>query len=184
MQTRSATWIAFGAALVFGFGVACVVDLPPNGKYACDSDADCGGNGYVCTPASAGPRYCCPKTGGEVCDGKDNDCNGVVDDVAPDPCYTGDPATQGRGLCHGGTKACAADGGNACSGQVIPVVELCNQQDDDCDGVNDNGFDLNTDNRNCGVCGRGCSVPLRCEDGGCAVPVETNCADGIDNEGD
>jgi hypothetical protein len=149
MQTRSSTWIAIGAALVFGFGVACVVDLPPDGKYTCLSDADCGGNGYVCTPASAGPRYCCKPTGAEACDRNDNDCNGVADDVPATPCYSGDMATLGRGLCHGGTQACA-DGGSICVGEVTPVPEQCNQQDDDCDGAADDGFDFQNDPRNCG----------------------------------
>src|SRR4051812_40532308 len=183
MQTRSATWFAFRAAIVVGVRVACVVDLPPDGKYTCSSDADCGGNGYVCTPASGGPRYCCQPGGAEVCDGKDNDCNGAVDDVAPDPCYTGSMSTLGVGRCHGGTQACA-DGGLVCAGQVTPVPELCNQLDDNCNGVPDDGFDFKNDPRNCGNCGVGCALPQRCEDGGCAFPTETACNDGIDNDGD
>ncbi|HVE81242.1 MAG TPA: MopE-related protein [Myxococcales bacterium] len=182
MRMHSATWIAFGAAAVFGFWMGCIV-TPPDGKYACASDQDCGGGGYVCTPAGAGPRFCCKPSGAEVCDGQDNDCNGAIDDVAPDSCYTGTQNTAGVGLCHAGTAACA-DGGSICVGQVVPVTEICNQADDDCNGRIDETFNLKVDPLNCGRCGVGCSAPLRCEDGGCAIPIETNCGDGLDNDGD
>ncbi len=56
-----------------------------------------------------------------------------------------------------------ADGGGV-SGDGVPsncvrTVELCNGLDDDCDGVIDNGFDLQTDNGNCGACGTVCNFP-------------------------
>jgi len=183
MRTNSVSWVAFGSAVVVGFGLACVVDLPPDGKYTCASDADCGGEGYVCAPAAAGPRYCCKPTGAETCDGRDNDCNGVADDITPAGCYSGLPGTQNVGPCRTGAHACS-DGGVICSGQIVPVVESCNQLDDDCDGTVDDGFDLRNDPNNCGRCGVGCFNPLRCEDGGCAFPVETACGDGVDNDGD
>ncbi|HEU4758983.1 MAG TPA: MopE-related protein, partial [Dehalococcoidia bacterium] len=177
------TWVAFGAALVFGFGVACVVDLPPDGRYTCTVNTDCGGDDYVCTPAGAGPRFCCKPTGAEVCDGQDNDCNGVVDDVSPDPCYSGPAGTAGVGRCRGGTQACA-DGGSICAGEVVPTPEVCNTADDNCNGLVDDGFDFRSDPNNCGRCGVGCALPLRCEDGGCSIPTETICNDNIDNDGD
>ena len=184
MRNSSAAGIAFAAAAVFGFGVGCFVDLPPDGKYICTGDADCGGDGYVCTPSiGAGPRFCCKPSGAETCDAVDNDCNGVTDDIPPNACYTGTSGTLNVGPCHGGTESCS-DGGWVCVGEVVPRQELCNSADDDCNGVNDNGFDFRTDPNNCGICGRGCAQPLRCEDGGCAVPIETICNDNIDNDGD
>src|SRR5262249_28440297 len=38
----------------------------------------------------------------------------------------------------------------------VPRAEVCNGLDDDCDGVIDNGFNLNTDVNNCGMCGHQC----------------------------
>src|SRR5262249_32679817 len=38
----------------------------------------------------------------------------------------------------------------------IPSPEVCNDKDDDCDGVADNGFDKTKDPNNCGTCGMQC----------------------------
>jgi hypothetical protein len=80
----------------------------------------------------------------EICDGGDNDCNGISDEGCDcvnglnQPCYSGAPATEGVGLCHGGTQTCA-DGqwSPGCAGEVTPTSESCNSQDDDCDGSTD-----------------------------------------------
>ncbi|GMV40753.1 MAG: hypothetical protein AMXMBFR64_24690 [Myxococcales bacterium] len=70
----------------------------------------------------------------EVCDGKDNDCNGLTDDivVAQDCDVTNDFGTcKGKVDCVGGVKKCVGPEASK---------ELCNSKDDDCDGVVDNGF--------------------------------------------
>ncbi|MBK9299877.1 MAG: putative metal-binding motif-containing protein [Bacteroidetes bacterium] len=42
---------------------------------------------------------------------------------------------------------------------INPLVsEICNTIDDDCDGIVDEGFNLNTDVNNCGFCGNACIV--------------------------
>ncbi len=104
----------------------------------------------------------CPLPGSaEICDGNDNDCNGAVDDVAP-----ADLASQCDGLVAGDShvsawacvaSACAVD---ACDGGwwnhtpevsdgceyectvAAPPVEVCNGDDDDCNGVTDDVADL------------------------------------------
>jgi hypothetical protein len=54
-------------------------------------------------------------------------------------------------------------------GMCMPQVESCNQADDDCDGVVDNGYDLMTDTRHCGVCNMRCTQPTSiCCKGSCA----------------
>lgn len=72
----------------------------------------------------------------EVCDGRDNDCNCVVDDLPVEFFYTGPPDTVGRGLCAPGIRYCA-------SGQIVevpdttPTPEVCDGEDNDCDGTAD-----------------------------------------------
>jgi len=96
----------------------------------------------------------------EVCDGLDNDCNGIVDDGVEGEgtaCATGAP-----GACAAGRSACLA-GHLSCEPVVDAVDEVCNVIDDDCDGVIDEG------QRNaCGRCG--------------VAPAET--CDGMDNDCD
>lgn len=77
----------------------------------------------------------------EICDnGKDDDCDGEIDngcgckDGETRPCYTGKTETQGKGICKAGTQTCAQKTWSACQGEQLPQPEVCNGQDDDCDG--------------------------------------------------
>jgi hypothetical protein len=58
-------------------------------------------------------------------------------DVDPLPCYTGDPETLARGECAAGSSECRAGAWGPCEGEVTPLVETCNEKDDDCDGAVD-----------------------------------------------
>lgn len=53
------------------------------------------------------------------------------------------------------------------------AVETCDRADEDCDGLVDEGFDLSTDPRNCGSCGRSCGSREVCTDGICMFPPLT-----------
>ena len=73
----------------------------------------------------------------EICDGKDNDCNGQVDDATTDTggsCNTGN-----KGICSAGTDTCK-NGSIFCKQNLDPGTETCNGLDDNCDGVPDDGF--------------------------------------------
>jgi hypothetical protein len=106
---------------------------------------------WTCDADDAGVKVCtCTKTNGgvEVCDGKDNDCDGVVD--------------------NGATAVCVASGG----GSFSTCIELdgggaaceCPKTGTACGS--DPCVDLQSDGKNCGRCGRDCQYP---GGGGCSA---------------
>ncbi|HEU0035349.1 MAG TPA: MopE-related protein [Kofleriaceae bacterium] len=79
----------------------------------------------------AGDGGPCVNTGPEVCDDKDNDCDGTVDEDVP----TIDDCNK-LGECTGAIRQCTA-GVMVCSKK--PTAEVCDNKDNDCDGTVDNG---------------------------------------------
>lgn len=72
----------------------------------------------------------------EICDGKDNDCNGSIDEG--DPGGGGSCATGNLGVCALGTAHC--DGGQVQCYQIQQASsEICDGKDNDCDGQSDEG---------------------------------------------
>ena len=80
----------------------------------------------------------------EICNGKDDDCDGQIDEGnvcgGGNPCVVGQSCTTGLpGQCAAGTSACpnGMNGAMVCVQNVQPSAETCNGFDDDCDGVVD-----------------------------------------------
>ena len=131
------------------------------GFETCDKDL-----GWVgCTALEPSP---------EICDGIDNDCNGVADDdprMPEEECYNETPGVEGR--CQG-TWSCAGEAGWQCIGPS-PAAEECNYQDDNCDGEIDEDFKDSSGRyvtmEHCGQCNNSClgRIPFA-EEIVCAVP--------------
>ncbi len=127
---------------------------------------DCN-DGDICTADSCSAALGCVNTlvtldGVEdVCDGIDNDCDLEIDeDIVPEPVECGDGLCLVSGIydCVDGVMLFCPDmegGGDetaltaivACTTECVPnfeaqAEEVCNDLDDDCDGVPDDGFDL------------------------------------------
>ncbi|BDG01875.1 MopE-related protein [Anaeromyxobacter oryzae] len=122
------TLFNLGASCVAS-GVACntgKLGVCAQGVMACDAQGQA-----ICKQVTAGSA--------EICDGLDNDCNGLVDDGLDEGCYDGPVATRNVGLCRDGVRSCSrrADGSyamSACTGQLLPSDEVCNGLDDNCNG--------------------------------------------------
>jgi hypothetical protein len=149
------------------------IDNDCNGKPDC-ADPACGthickANGYICM----GVVCACtgnggtPQPGGETSctDGFDNDCNGAAD--CADPMCAGTSCGPGCNCAMGKKSETACTDGMDNDGDGVSDC-----MDSDCDGVA------------CGVNGLACSTgACRCVvDGGMVQMMESNCADGLDND--
>ncbi|MBM4352776.1 MAG: hypothetical protein FJ109_03120 [Deltaproteobacteria bacterium] len=134
-------------------------DQCKNGKYAC------GSGGLLVECANENPANI-----PELCDGKDNDCDGGIDE---DFSMLGQACDGPDGdVCKNGTWTCASGGTAECANEnPADIKELCDGQDNDCDGAVDEGdvcckqlgAQCNADGGCCsGICNVGC----------CAAPCQ------------
>jgi hypothetical protein len=78
-----------------------------------------------------------PHYGQEICDDRDNNCDGIADNVS----RLGEACSDGLGACiRSGLMACDIFSGELrCDAQAgNPVAEICNGIDNNCDGIVDN----------------------------------------------
>jgi len=106
--------------------------------------------------------------------------------VAEEPCYTGEHGTLGVGICRAGIRRCLSNGTfGSCSGEVIPSAEACNGEDDDCDGVPDDGFaPLGCGIGACSTTAAACSAGVIGECIPPAPPASTDACNGVDDDCD
>jgi len=140
-----------------GFACVEIEGLPNGSQYCLPSSGECGcdqvavdlGLRTSCSQTSgtgtcSGIRECtedgltacdAPLPAPELCDGKDNDCDGSVDEGNPGG---GEPCTVSgkKGLCAEAQQECAG-GEVVCKQVFFGLDEACDGQDNDCDGQTD-----------------------------------------------
>ncbi len=142
----------------------------------------------------------------EICNGEDDDCDGLIDDDDPDlrrdlfvdvencgECGRRCEGPNAELECRAGNCfiAACAPGFNDYNGSALDGCEsdclvtaggreICDGVDNDCDGDADEGFDTATDAANCGACGVACdalpNASVACVDGECTLAA---CAGGF-----
>ncbi|MCB9540070.1 MAG: thrombospondin type 3 repeat-containing protein [Myxococcales bacterium] len=117
-------------------------DFPALGDACTQGLGECERPGTIQCETHGASTYCdalVAPPSAEVCDGLDNDCDGVTDEDFP---TLGQACSVGVGVCTApGVVACDTQGAATCQGTPgDPGIEICNSVDDDCDAATDEGM--------------------------------------------
>ncbi|MCB9540100.1 MAG: hypothetical protein H6704_28140 [Myxococcales bacterium] len=150
---------------------------------ACAPQGGCDGGYRACEDGAFGDCLEAAPALPEACDGLDNDCDGQVDEALVLPCGSD------VGACLPGLRACVGGAYEAaCVGEIGPAPEVCDGEDQDCDGR----IDEDAPTRPCGFPAVGRCAPgrQRCVDGAYAEacvggigPLDEDC-NGVDDDCD
>ncbi len=143
----------------------------------CANVGTCQGGIRHCVDGFFGPCEWQVGPKAEVCDGKDNDCNGVDDDgLVPEPC-----ALQ-AGVCKDAVKSCGGPAGwQPCDSSVYQAQATskdasyeetettCDGDDNDCNGETDEPAACCQPDCSGKACGADDGCGFACKDGSCAA---------------
>ena len=123
-----------------GDGAVCVTEegVPVCSSTCADADGDdhadeaCGGDDCDDSDPLVHPGAT------ELCDGVDNNCDGLPDETFPEKGLACDGSDAD--LCLLGTWVCSGDGTELLCDESIQHTESCNGEDDDCDGEIDENW--------------------------------------------
>ncbi|MDQ3030899.1 MAG: CAP domain-containing protein [Myxococcota bacterium] len=158
---------------------------PADGGEALDAelglDADIlldASTGDAGAPDAGAPDACV--AGAEVCNGRDDDCDGTVDELPSMSCG------GSMGVCVPGIVECTGGAFPECTPMVGPSAETCDGRDEDCDGTTDESIAPMTCGTNVGRCSTGTRVCSGGTFAACSGQVgpRAELCDGVDDDCD